>query len=168
MISNLKATKGCTDLSGSLEADGHSREESNQITHAQEPKSSKTLSNKDKNDVVGEPLDLSASVHNDKRRRSSHSSSERKIPISSETKGNSENAPAQGRGSRSMVNNQNLRTFVQFELGKYITKGGKYNGIIKILSDVGFLQFCYMLIKGKPGNMSHGSTRETLDGLTYE
>jgi len=25
-----------------------------------------------------------------------------------------------------------------------------------------------MLIKGKPGNMSQGSTRETLDGLTYE
>lgn len=168
MISNLKATKGCTDLSGNLEADGHSSEESNQITHVQEPKSSETEGIMPRNDVIGEPLDLSASVQENKRRRSSHSSSELEIPNSRETKGNSEKASAQGRRSRSMVSNQNLRTFVQLELNKYRTEDDKYNGIIRILSDVGFLQFCYMLIKGKPGNMSQGSTRETLDGLSYE
>lgn len=53
-------------------------------------------------------------------------------------------------------------------MNSYETKDNKYNGIINILSDIGFLQYCYLLIKGKPGNMSKGSTKETLDGLTFE
>jgi RNA-directed DNA polymerase len=44
---------------------------------------------------------------------------------------------------------------------------GKYNGIIRILADPAYLQFCYMLIKSKPGNMSRGLTKETLDGISY-
>ena len=57
--------------------------------------------------------------------------------------------------------------FVTSKLDQYKTKG-KYNGIIRILADPGFLQYCYMLIKGKPGNMSVGTTKETLDGIEYE
>jgi hypothetical protein len=58
--------------------------------------------------------------------------------------------------------------FVLSQLEKYKNTEGKYNGIVRILADPGFLQFCYMLIKGKPGNMSPGTTMETLDGLSYE
>jgi len=53
-------------------------------------------------------------------------------------------------------------------LEQYKDENNKYNGIIRILADPGFLQFCYMLIKGKPVNMSAGITRETLDGISYE
>jgi hypothetical protein len=58
--------------------------------------------------------------------------------------------------------------FVMSRLEQYKDENNKYNGIIRILADPGFLQFCYMLIKGKPGNMSAGITRETLDGISYE
>lgn len=67
-----------------------------------------------------------------------------------------------------MVNNQSLRMFVMSQLEQYKTHDGRYNAIIRILADAGFLQYCYMLIKGKTGNMSKGITKETLDGITYE
>ena len=70
MISNLKATKGCTDLSGSLKAEGHSNEESNKVTYVQEPKPEKTIPTMGKNYDVKVLSDLSASTR--KRRRSSH------------------------------------------------------------------------------------------------
>lgn len=58
-----------------------------------------------------------------------------------------------------MVNNQSLRMFVLSKLDQYKDRDGKFNGIIRILGDPGFLQYCYMLIKGKPGNMSAGVNR---------
>jgi hypothetical protein len=167
MISNLKANKGCTDLTSCLEAEGHSNEESSN-TCVQEPKLDKTISTNNKverNDTTRELLDLNASTC--KRGRSPHSSQERKTPIS-QVKGDSASSPNPKQRSRSMVNNQNLRMFVISRLEQYKNKDGKYNAIIRILADVGFLQFCYMLIKGKPGNMSKGITKETLDGITYE
>lgn len=45
------------------------------------------------------------------------------------------------------------------------SKSNKYNGLINIISNVDFLIACYFLIKGKPGNMSPGTTAVTLDGL---
>ena len=42
---------------------------------------------------------------------------------------------------------------------------GKYNGIINILANPLFLQKCYLEIKSKPGNMSLGTSRESLDGI---
>lgn len=57
---------------------------------------------------------------------------------------------------------------VSSKLSQFRRRDNKYNGIVRILADPGFLQYCYMLIKGKPGNMSKGTTKETLDGLTYE
>lgn len=138
----------------------------------QESKSGKTISNKkDKNDRVMKPSDLSAYTNGlpiSKRRQSPHSSPDPKRPNSRETKGGSEKAPVKNQRSRSMVNNQNLRMFVQSRLDQYKNQQDKYNGIIRILADVGFLQFCYMLIKGKPGNMSKGATKETIDGISYE
>lgn len=119
-----------------------------------------------KNNEVRKPLDLSASTR--KRRRNPHSSQDGNNPNLSVTKGGSVKTPTEKRGSRSMVNNQTLRMFVSSRLDTYKGKDDKYNGIIRILADAGFLQYCYMLIKGKPGNMSKGVTNETLDGLSYE
>lgn len=164
-ISNLNATKRCSDLGSCLKAEGHSNKESNEVTYVQEPKLDKTITLIVKNDTVRELSDLSASTC--KRRRSSNSSPERKI-LNAQTKENSEKVPTNKRGSRSMVNNQNLRMFVLSKLDQYRSKESKYNGIIIILADVEFLQYCYMLIKGKPGNMSAGVTKETLYGITYE
>jgi group II intron reverse transcriptase/maturase len=165
-ISRLNATKRCSDPSSCLKAEDHSNEESNKVTCVQGPKSIKTISIKDKNSIIKELSDLSASTS--KRRRNSHSSPEPKIPNSRKTKGSSEKSPIRKQGSRSMVSNQNLRMFVMSRLEQYKDENNKYNGIIRILADPGFLQFCYMLIKGKPGNMSAGITRETLDGISYE
>lgn len=44
----------------------------------------------------------------------------------------------------------------------------KHNGLIQIISNVNYLIACYYLIKGKPGNMSKGTTPETLDGIKLE
>jgi group II intron reverse transcriptase/maturase len=41
----------------------------------------------------------------------------------------------------------------------------KIYNLNNILCDENFLVGCYLLIKGKPGNMSEGTTPETLDGL---
>ena len=131
----------------------------------QEPKSDKTISIKDKNGTNKERLDLSASTC--KRRRSPHSSQKPQIS-NSQAKGDSEKVPTNKQGFRSRVNNENLRMLVLSKLDQCKNNDGKYNAIIRILADAGFLQFCYMLIKGKLGNMSAGYTKETLDGLTYE
>lgn len=172
MISNLKVSGGCTDSTNSLQAEGHSREESNIVTYAQEPKPGETISPNDKTlsekkDTSRELLDLNASANKSKRGQSPHSSEERKSP-NSQAKGGSAKSSTLKQGSRSMVSNQSLRMLVMSRLEQYRNKDGKYNAIIRILADAGFLQFCYMLIKGKPGNMSRGITKETLDGISYE
>lgn len=141
------------------------REKDKPNTHVQEPKTEKTISLKtDKKDDINELSDLSAT----KRRRKPHSSSDPKEPISCVMKGGSESPPTRKQGSRSKMNSPTLRTFVETQLDQNQSKDGRYNGIVRILANVGFLQSSYLLIKGKPGNMSGGTTKETLDGLTYE
>nr|QBM31539.1 hypothetical protein [Arthrobotrys musiformis] len=157
---------------GCLKAKSHSCQESPNKTSVQEPKvktphlSSPKL-NSEENGNNMEPRELSASTS--KRGRSCRSSPkpEKEKP---ETKDNSKKSSAEKRGTRNNVSltNQNLRSYVQSKLDQYRDIDGKYNGIVKILADVGFLQFCYMLIKGKPGNMSRGITPETIDGITYK
>ena len=171
MISNFKAFEGSSDLNSCLEAEGHSNEESNLITCAQEPKSGESITphnNKTldvRKDLKKELSDPNASTC--KRGRNPHSSLKRKTSTSP-AKGGSVKSPVPKQGSRSMVTNQSLRMFVTSQLERYKNTEGKYNAIIRILADAGFLQYCYMLIKGKPGNMSKGITNETLDGITYE
>ena len=170
-ISKLKAGSERTGPTCSSETEGHSNEESLPKTYAQEPKSDNTILwtpedgrkgiNRKKNNP-GELSDSSAL----KRERTPHSSPGTKDLIS-QIKEVSEKESTRGRGSRSPINNRDLRMFVTSKLDQYKTKG-KYNGIIRILADPGFLQYCYMLIKGKPGNMSVGTTKETLDGIEYE
>lgn len=40
--------------------------------------------------------------------------------------------------------------------------------LIHLISDIGVLIYAYELIKSKKGNMTKGSTSETLDGITLE
>lgn len=42
----------------------------------------------------------------------------------------------------------------------------RYYNIISEISNPEFLMWCYLLIKGKPGNMTKGVTPETLDGIS--
>ena len=168
MISNFKAFEGSSDLNSCLEAEGHSNEESNLITCAQEPKSENLVLNTERNNTIKELSDLSASTPKGKRRRSPHSSRDPKNPKPRKTKGDSERNQTTEQRSRNKISNPNLRMFVLHRLEQYKNKDGKYSGIIRILADAGFLQYCYMLIKGIPGNMSPGTTEETLDGLSYQ
>ena len=166
MISNLKSSVVCSDSTSSLKAECHFDEKSNLVTCAQEPKPEKTFPPKnEKNDTQRELSDPNASTC--KRGRRPHSSEGPKIPTPV-AKGGSVKSPALKQGSRSTVSNQSLRMFVMSQLEQYKKTDGKYNAIIRILADAGFLQFCYMLIKGKTGNMSKGITKETLDGISYE
>ena len=173
IISNFKAKDGRTDTICSQKAESHSSEESLTKTNAQESKSENTMSPKGenpekdkKNNETRKPSDPSASTC--KRGRSPHSSPKRKTSIPRVVKGGSVETPTQSQRSRSKISNQNLRTFVSERLDIYKTKEGRYNGIIRILADPAFLQYCYMLIKGKPGNMSKGINNETLDGIDFQ
>ena len=169
IIGNLKAIKRCSDLNGNLEAKCHSSEESNKtkVTNAQESKSEEAISEPtDKKGKAREPLEGSASTS--KRGKSPRSSPERKNPNSRQSKEGSEKAPVKKQRSRIPVHSLEIRMFVKSQLGLYTNKDGRYNGIVRILADAGFLQYCYMLTKGKPGNMSKGATEETLDGISYE
>lgn len=58
-------------------------------------------------------------------------------------------------------------TLVQKELLLCRDKQGIYSGIINILKKPEFLVACYEEIKGKPGNMTRGHIKGTLDGLSW-
>lgn len=165
IICQFNATDGSSDTSSCLKAEGHFGEKKS----VQEPKSDDTISkdmNLEKNRTERELSDLSASKR--MRGRSPHSSRDPKNPKPRKTKGDSERTSTLEQGSRSKITSPNLRMLVQSKLEQYKDRNGKYNGLVRILADPGFLQLCYMLIKGNPGNMSKGVIKETLDGLTYE
>jgi len=44
----------------------------------------------------------------------------------------------------------------------------KIYGLTDIFSDVDYLVSCYLIIKGKPGNMSPGIDQTTLDGIDLQ
>jgi len=100
------------------------------------------------------------------RRRSSHSSNN--------TKGNSLNLLVKSNEISNFIflstkgNEDKLRKVVMKLLDKYKDKNSRYNGIIRIISSPEFLMACYLIIKSKPGNLSPGSMKETLDGLGKE
>ena len=176
------ANIGCADFIGSLKAENHSSEESQPKTQAQESKPKKTKDKmpkegggggssfkgkSKKNGTSRKPLDLTAESPIGRtlevmRGRNSHSSSN-----PGRTKGSSKKSLIKKTKVSQAISNDNLRTFVQIELDSYKDKDERYNGIIRILANPGFLQFCYLLIKGKPGNMSRGITNETLDGTSF-
>lgn len=61
-----------------------------------------------------------------------------------------------------------LTTIVAQKLSDFETHDLKYNKIIQLITDPYFLIRCYEEIKGKPGNMTRGASKETLDGLNFE
>lgn len=61
-----------------------------------------------------------------------------------------------------------LASIVFPKLDKSRTYDGKYNNLIHMISDTNFMIACYNEIKGNPGNMTPGSTQETLDGLNLK
>ena len=61
-----------------------------------------------------------------------------------------------------------LASVVFPKLDKSRTYDGKYNNLIHMISDTNFMIACYNEIKGNPGNMTPGSTQETLDGLNLK
>lgn len=175
MFSNLKSIIENTGYNGCLKAKSRSHQEiSKGKTERVKVQKSKVDApspnpNSDENGNEEEPGERSAS----KRMRSrSHRSSQKSEKIETgKTKGDSNISSTEKRRTRNKVSltNQNLRSFVESKLSLYRDESdSKYNGLIKILADPGFLQFCYLLIKGKPGNMSKGITNETLDGISYE
>ena len=68
--------------------------------------------------------------------------------------------------TRKVGKSVSLVTLVQKELQLYRDKQGIYNGLINILKKPEYLVACYESIRGKPGNMTKGSTKGTLDGLS--
>jgi RNA-directed DNA polymerase len=56
---------------------------------------------------------------------------------------------------------------VKKELQTYCNKQNVYNGLVNIFKNPAFLVACYEEIRGKPGNMTKGSIKGTLDGLTW-
>lgn len=62
-----------------------------------------------------------------------------------------------------------LADIVVPKLNDLITPDMKYNNIVKgIISDPYFLVECYDTIRGKPGNMTKGIEKTTLDGINFE
>lgn len=62
-----------------------------------------------------------------------------------------------------------LADIVAPKLDDLITPDMKYNNIVKnIISDPYFLIECYDTIRGKPGNMTRGIEKTTLDGINFE
>lgn len=62
-----------------------------------------------------------------------------------------------------------LADIVAPKINDLLTHDMKYNNIVKrIISDPYFLVECYDSIRGKPGNMTRGITKTTLDGINFE
>jgi len=61
-----------------------------------------------------------------------------------------------------------FQTELKSRINKLQKKHQKIYNLDEILYDVNFLVSCYLMIKGKSGNMSPGITSETLDGLDLE
>lgn len=127
------------------------------------------------NDSVLQPRDQTASGYwsnrrgNLSRRRSFHSSSIAKENSQKSLSPVTHVSNIKGADDLNLVKGSESITSVSMwakkEVNKYIRKDNMYNGLINIISNPLFLQGCYNEIKSKPGNMSKGTTPETLDGI---
>jgi hypothetical protein len=111
----------------------------------------------------------------DKRRRSRRNSvkiSNDGHSLTTSTKGDSFKSPLTKNKMSKLeipLQESSLRRVVRKELDMYRNTGsGKLNGIIRIIAEPSFLMTCYRLIKSNSGNMTKGSTSETLDGINNE
>ena len=155
----LKVTTGIMNFSNILRAKCHSSEEE---TVVQATKGTAPDSNPVQNKHEAGTGDPTASGKNPKRRRSRHSSRKAKDDSLKAPLGATEISK-----STQPTAEEQLRRVVSKQLDSYHDPkhGGKYNGVIRIIADPQFLLECYKLIKSNPGNMSKGTTPETLDGI---
>lgn len=116
-----------------------------------------------KTEESSEPLDVTAELPKVMRTRSSHSRIIKEINQDN-PKGNSKDTDRK----LMKVSAHTVRTFINSRLVKYTDDSNRFNGIIRILADPIFLEYCYILIKSKPGNSTKGVTSETLDGVSQE
>lgn len=82
-----------------------------------------------------------------------------------DTKTVSDNSPSKAQKIRK---SDSFIAIVKKELQACCNKQNTYNGLVNILKNPAFLVACYEEIRGKPGNMTKGSIKGTLDGLTLE
>jgi hypothetical protein len=119
-----------------------------------------------------EPRDLTASIRRcnpfSMRGRSFHSMSTGlhtpATHLVNSQKGNRETKL----NNKNQVLEQDLHTWLKNELINCKDIDGRYNGLIKTLSNEKFLLAAYEMIKSKPGNSTKGSTNETLDGINLD
>lgn len=67
--------------------------------------------------------------------------------------------------AHSIRKSDSLVTLTKKELLLCRDRRDAYNGLINVLKKPEYLVACYEEIKGRPGNMTRGSKKETLDGL---
>lgn len=106
------------------------------------------------------------------RKRSFHSSSvvgtkgnSRNVIDNKEVSISTKNRDGKVKSIKSSANPP-LANIVSLKLDEFKTYDAKYNKIIQLISDPFFLVACYEEIKGKPGNMTRGIKKETLDGIS--
>jgi len=61
---------------------------------------------------------------------------------------------------------KDLRTIVSTRLKDFHENDERYNGLIRLIADPEFLSECYWNIKGKKGQLTPGSDKKTLDGIS--
>lgn len=168
LVMITKVTTGIINGCYILRAKCHSNEEETVVQTAKGTAPNSTTGGREnKHDTgTGDQTASGPGKSSDKRRRSRHSSPKR-------AKDGSLTAPLKSdQISKPKASNAEelLRRVVSNQLDKYVDNKneGKYNGIIRIISDPNFLFECYKLIKSNPGNMSKGTTPETLDGINMD
>lgn len=80
----------------------------------------------------------------------------------------SSNPAAKGRSKKLSAQRKEIQTSLKVlakQLDNHIDTSGKYNGIIRLIS-VDLLKYSYSLIKSNPGNLTKGSSPETLDRIS--
>lgn len=70
--------------------------------------------------------------------------------------------------SNKAIEKEDVSTALNIHLLESKLKGGKYYDLLSILTDVNYLVKAYTLIKSKPGNMTKGIDKETLDQIDYK
>lgn len=117
-------------------------------------------------------LTASAGVSRNMRTRSLHSSRETKgdSQNSLELKAVDDNSPMDEKLLKSdkpkwVSGGHSVTTTVRKVLEQRDLKNHKYYKLLEILSNPYFLERCYSEIRSKPGNMTKGTDKETLDGI---
>lgn len=69
-------------------------------------------------------------------------------------------------GELKVINSYGCDTLIELKKLNWLYKDGITNGLIHIISDINILIRAYELIKSNPGNITPGSNKQTLDGIS--